>query len=101
MYRAGVEIMKEYSDHIKKAAQNVEIKAMESKTETINNQSFTKHIADINNYRVILWRSENINFETCNCTGFYFNETCKHIYSLIKKVESPQPKDSPPHKQQG
>ena len=45
--------MKEYSDHIIKAAQDVEIKAMESKTETINNQVITRHVADISEYRVI------------------------------------------------
>ena len=100
MHRIGVE-MKEYSDHIKKAAQDVEIKAMESKTETINNQVITRHVADISDYRVIYWRSETISFTTCTCKGAYFNETCKHEYTLIKKVESLQPINSPQHKQQG
>ena len=93
--------MKLYSDHIKKAAQDVKIKAMETKTETINNQVITRHVADVNDYRVVLWRSETINFETCNCTGFFFNQTCKHVYALTKRVESQQPISSPPHKQQG
>jgi hypothetical protein len=93
--------MKEYSDHIKKAAQDVEVKVIESTTETINNQVITRHVADINRYRVIYWRSENICFTTCTCKGAFFNETCKHEYTLIKKVESLQPISSPQHKQQG
>ena len=93
--------MKEYSDHIKKAAQDVEVKVIESTTETINNQVITRYVADINRYRVIYWRSENICFTTCTCKGAFFNETCKHEYTLIKKVESLQPISSPQHKQQG
>lgn len=91
--------MKDYSKHIQKSSQKVEIKAMHTHTKEINGHNITFHVADINDYRTILWRSENISFATCDCQGHYFNETCKHEYALIKKVEESQPKTPPPNKQ--
>lgn len=52
----------------------------------------TFDLFDIGVYRIIIHQSAcgKICFASCNCTGFYFHEKCKHVqYAKIKGDVAP------------
>mgnify|MGYP003133691520 CR=1 FL=1 len=78
--------LEEYSEHIKKQAENVEIYHYSTHTESLNGHYITFHFADISHYRVLFWDSPTLQHESCTCKGFFYNARCKHTYKLRKKV---------------
>jgi hypothetical protein len=78
--------LEEYTEHIKRQAENVEIHHYFTHTESLNGHTITFHFADVSHYRVLFWDSPTLQHESCTCKGFYFNQRCKHTYKLRKKV---------------
>jgi len=78
--------LEEYSEHIQRESENVEILYYSTYSETLNGHSITFHFADISHYRVLFWDSTTLQHESCTCKGFYYNNRCKHTYKLRKKV---------------
>lgn len=86
MDRASVEMT---SDHIIKAAQDVDIINLESQVREINGELYLVILADVAGstggvYRVLIYRSKESgrDWSTCNCTGFLFKYRCKHLYAV-------------------
>lgn len=77
------------SDHIIKAAEDVEIINLESRVREINEETYLVILADVASskggvYRVLIYRSKESgrDWSTCNCTGFLFKYRCKHLYAV-------------------
>ncbi len=77
------------SDHIIKAAEDVEIINLESRVREINEETYLVILADVAGskggvYRVLIYRSKSSgrDWSSCNCTGFLFKYRCKHLYAV-------------------
>lgn len=58
-------------------------------TEITNGSQMTRYLFDIKDYRIVLTICEerNIEYGTCNCTGFFYSQKCKHIHFAILKKD--------------
>ena len=56
----------------------------------------TFDLFDVGAYRIIIHQSKcgKIHFATCNCTGFYFHQKCKHV-QFVKIKGDVAPHDIP------
>jgi len=83
-------MIREPSEHIKKASKKVKILRMQTDEHEIMELDYRITIADVANstggyYRVVLSEepSKIRSVATCNCQGFLFSGNCKHIYAVF------------------